>query len=80
MFQVGSLGKLSATQRAQIVNRRIASVLAQPQANRTVNVVTNANQGIATLQVSNRVLMTVTQQDAEDFNITDYLHPQSRSF
>ena len=69
IFQVGSLSKLSATQRAQIVNRRIASILAQPQANRTVNVVTNANQGIATLQVGNRVLMTVTQQDAEDFDI-----------
>jgi small-conductance mechanosensitive channel len=69
IFQVGSVGDVSATQRAQIVNRRIAGILAQPQAGRDVTVVADPSRGIATLQVGNRVLMTVTQQDAQDFNL-----------
>ncbi|MBW4446092.1 MAG: mechanosensitive ion channel family protein [Spirirestis rafaelensis WJT71-NPBG6] len=68
VFQLGSVGDVSATQRAQIVNRRIAGILAQPQIGRTVAVVPDGSRGIATLQVGNRVLMTVTQQDAQDFN------------
>jgi hypothetical protein len=69
VFQIGSVSDVSATQRAQIVNRRIASILAQPQAGRTVTVVPDAARGIATLQLNNRVLMTVTQQDVQDFNL-----------
>ncbi|BDA75633.1 hypothetical protein CAL7716_097990 [Calothrix sp. PCC 7716] len=68
VFQVGSVGSVNATQRAQIVNRRIAGILAQPQVNRNVTTVTDQSRGIATLQVGNRVLLTVTQQDAQDFN------------
>nr|WP_210404472.1 mechanosensitive ion channel domain-containing protein [Chroococcidiopsis sp. TS-821] len=67
IFQVGSLAELNATQRAQIINRRIASVLARSQPPETVTVQTSPQRNIATLQVNNRVLMTVTQQDAEDF-------------
>ena len=69
VFQIGSLGELSARQRAQIINRRIASVLVRSQTDRQVSVVTDSQRGIATLQLNNRVLMTVTQQDAEDFNL-----------
>ncbi len=69
VFQIGSVSDVSATQRAQIVNRRIASILAQPQASRTVTVVPDAARGIAILQLNNRVLMTVTQQDVQDFNL-----------
>lgn len=69
IFQVGSVGSVSASQRAQIVNRRIAGILAQPQANRNVTAVPDPSRGIATLQVGNRVLLTVTQQDAQDFNV-----------
>ncbi|MUL38929.1 mechanosensitive ion channel family protein [Gloeocapsopsis dulcis] len=70
IFQVGSLPELSATERAQIINRRIASVLARSQAIGTVTVQTSPQRNIATLQVNNRVLMTVTQQDAEDFGVS----------
>ncbi|MDZ4872377.1 MAG: hypothetical protein CLLPBCKN_001765 [Chroococcidiopsis cubana SAG 39.79] len=69
VFQIGSLGELSATERAQIVNRRIAGILAQSQTGSAVTVVPDPERGIATLQVNNRVLMTVTQQDAQDFNL-----------
>ena len=69
VFQIGSLGELSARQRAQIINRRIASVLVRSQTDKQVSVVTDSQRGIATLQLNNRVLMTVTQQDAEDFNL-----------
>jgi small conductance mechanosensitive channel len=68
VFQVGSVGDVRATQRAQIVNRRIAGILAQPQISRSVTVVPDTSRGIATLQVGNRVLITITQQDAQDFN------------
>lgn len=69
IFQIGSVGDVNATQRAQIVNRRIAGILAQPQGSRNVTVVPDQSRGIATLQVGNRVLLTVTQQDAQDFNL-----------
>ncbi|WP_337885281.1 mechanosensitive ion channel family protein [Fischerella thermalis] len=69
VFQVGSVGNVSARQRAQIVNRRIAGILAQSQAAKDITVVNDRSRGIATLQVGNRVLMTVTQQDTQDFNL-----------
>lgn len=70
VFQVGSLSDLSASDRAAIVNRRITSVLAQSEAGGAVTVETAPQRGIAFLQFNNRVLMTVTQQDAQDFNTT----------
>jgi small conductance mechanosensitive channel len=69
IFQIGSLSELSATERAEIVNRRIASILAQSSSETTVTVVSDRQRGIATLQSNNRILMTVTQQDAQDFNL-----------
>ncbi len=68
IFQIGGLGDLNATERAQIVNRRIASLLTQFDTVPPVTVQPDPDRSIATLQVNNRVLMTVTQQDAQDFN------------
>jgi small conductance mechanosensitive channel len=68
IFQVGSLADLSATERADLINRRIAGILAQTQTPGEVAVQLDEQRDIATLQVNNRVIMTVTQQDAFDFN------------
>lgn len=70
IFQVGSLADLSAEERAEIINRRIASILAQVEDPEPVTMQVNEQQGIAVLQVNNRVIMTVTEQDAEDFGLT----------
>ncbi len=61
VFQVGSLGELSAAQRAQIINRRIASILVRSQTDSQVSLVPDPQRGIATLQMNNRVVMTVTR-------------------
>jgi small conductance mechanosensitive channel len=68
LFQIGSVSGLSASDRAEIINRRIASFLAQVPTRATIAVQTDASRQIATLQLNNRILMTVTQQDAQDFN------------
>jgi small conductance mechanosensitive channel len=67
IFQIGGLSDLSATDRAEIINRRIASLLTQSQI-QPIRVQPDRARSIVTLQVNNRVLMTVTQQDAQDFN------------
>ncbi|WP_416670482.1 hypothetical protein [Egbenema bharatensis] len=68
VFQVGSLGELSATERGQLINRRIAGILRQTPTPGTVTVQLDEQRNIATLQANNRVIMTVTEQDAFDFN------------
>jgi small-conductance mechanosensitive channel len=70
VFQVGSLAGLSATERAQIINRRIAGLLSQSRSLEAVTVQFDNERQIALLLVNNRVLMTVTQQDATDFDLT----------
>ncbi|MFQ4134923.1 mechanosensitive ion channel family protein [Nodosilinea sp. PGN35] len=70
VFQVGSLAGLSASDRAAIINRRIAGLLSQVQDLGTVTVQPDDSRQIALLTVNNRVLMTVTQQDADDFGLT----------
>lgn len=70
VFQVGSLPGLSASDRAQIISRRIGGLLSQSQPLDTVNVQVDEDRQIALLSVNNRVLMTVTQQDATDFDTT----------
>ncbi|NJM99147.1 MAG: mechanosensitive ion channel family protein [Phormidesmis sp. RL_2_1] len=69
VFQVGSLSDLSASERAAIINRRIASLLAQTMGEVPVKTSSVADQGLITLQANNRVLMTVTEQDAQDFGL-----------
>lgn len=69
IFQIGSLAEVSASDRARIINRRIASLLAQSDTIPPVTVNVNPAKELATLQVKNRVLMTVTQQDSQDFGL-----------
>ncbi|NJR32363.1 MAG: mechanosensitive ion channel, partial [Chamaesiphon sp. CSU_1_12] len=69
ILQIGSLANLSASDRAEIINRRIASFLAQSPTTGSITVQTDPARGIATLQRNNRILMTVTQQDAQDFGV-----------
>ncbi|MGB0560325.1 MAG: mechanosensitive ion channel family protein [Spirulinaceae cyanobacterium] len=69
-LQVGSLAEISARERAEIISRRIASLLRQSPAIDPVTVELDAQQQVARLQVNNRLLMTVTQQDAQDFDVS----------
>lgn len=70
IFQIGSLPQINASERAKIINRRIASLLAQNENPGRVEIAPDNPRQIATLRVNNRILMTVTQQDAEDYGIT----------
>ena len=69
VFQIGSLNDLSASQRAAIINRRIASLLERTEGAVEVTSAPVADQGLVTVQANNRVLMTVTEQDAQDFGL-----------
>ena len=69
VFQIGSLNDLSASQRAAIINRRIASLLERTEGAVEVTSAPVADQGLVTVQANNRVLMTVTAQDAQDFGL-----------
>ena len=70
VFQIGSLPQIDASARAEIINRRIASLLSQNETPDKVEITPDNPRKIATLRVNNRVLMTVTQQDAEDFGLS----------
>lgn len=70
IFQIGSLPEIDASARAAIINRRIASLLAQNESPDNVNITPDNPRQIATLRVNNRILMTVTQQDASDFGLS----------
>ncbi len=69
IFQVGSLPEISANQRAEIINRRIGSLLARAETLQSVTVQITGRD-LATLQLNKRVLMTVTQQDAADYGVS----------
>ncbi len=69
IFQIGSLTEVSAAERAEIINRRIASVLAQSDTVEKIAVNPDNPRKIATLRLKNRVLMTITEQDAQDFGL-----------
>ncbi|MGP1384468.1 MAG: mechanosensitive ion channel family protein [Thainema sp.] len=70
LFQLGGLATIDAQARTEIINRRIASILAQSENPGAVEVQLQANGQTATLRLRNRVIMTVTQQDAEDFGVS----------
>jgi len=70
VFQIGSLPQIDASARADIINRRIASLLSQNKTPDKVKIAPDNPRKIATLRVNNRILMTVTKQDAEDFGIS----------
>ncbi len=69
VFQVGSLNALPASQRAAIINRRIASLIERTEGEVSVTTSSIDDQDLITLQANNRVLMTVTGQDAQDFGL-----------
>lgn len=70
IFQIGSLPQIDASARADIINRRIASLLSQNATPDKVEITPDNPRKIATLRVNNRILMTVTDQDAEDFGLS----------
>lgn len=70
VFQIGSLPQIDASARADIINRRIASLLSQTETPDKVEIAPDDPRKIATLRVKNRILMTVTEQDAEDFGLS----------
>ena len=70
VFQIGSLPQIDASARAEIINRRIASLLSQDENPASITISPDNPRRIATLRVKNRILMTVTQQDAEDFGLS----------
>ncbi len=69
IFQVGSLNDLNANDRAAIINRRIASLLERTGGDVKVETTPVPDQQLITIQANNRVLMTVTEQDAQDFGL-----------
>ena len=70
IFQIGSLPQIDASARAEIINRRLASLLSQNENPGKVEIAPDEPRKIATLRVNNRIIMTVTQQDAEDFGLS----------
>lgn len=69
-FQVGGLADIDAPARAAVINRRISSLLSNTDEPNTVDIQLDSAEALATLRVNNRVLMTVTQQDADDFGLS----------
>lgn len=70
VFQVGSLADISAQERANIINRRISGLISNRETLGEVTVSLDRDRNLATLQLNSRVLMTVTQQDAEDYDLS----------
>ena len=70
IFQIGSLPEINASARAAIINRRISSLLAQNDDPPQVEIAPDNPRQIATIRVKNRIIMTVTNQDAEDFGLS----------
>lgn len=70
VFQVGGLADIDASSRTAVINRRITSLLSSTDQPDAVVVQLDPSGNWATLSVNNRVLMTVTQQDADDFGLT----------
>ncbi|MBD2230700.1 mechanosensitive ion channel family protein [Phormidium tenue FACHB-1052] len=68
VLQVGGLPDISAADRAGQINRRIAALLNQTDNPDPITVNVDRDRDLATLQVNQQVIMTVTQQDALDFN------------
>ena len=69
IFQVGALATIDAQARAAVINRRITSLLSSTETPDAATVEVNSSSDLATIRVNNRVIMTVTQQDADDFGL-----------
>lgn len=70
IFQIGRLTDLPAATRAAVINRRIASLLANAERPEAIEAQPAPGAEWTTLRVNNRVIMTVTQQDADDFGLS----------
>ena len=68
-FQVGSLEDVSASQRAAGISRRIASLLDRTEGTVAVTAAPSDNPGVINIEANGRVLMTVTEQDAQDLRL-----------
>ncbi|MEM7768974.1 MAG: mechanosensitive ion channel domain-containing protein [Cyanobacteria bacterium P01_A01_bin.37] len=70
VFQIGSLADISAQERASIINRRITSLISNSEFLEEVTVQVDLDRNLAILKFNNRVLMTVTDQDAQDYGLS----------
>lgn len=69
VFQVGSLEDVSASQRAAGISRRIASLLDRTEGAVVVTAEPADTAGVINIEANGRVLMTVTEQDAQDLRL-----------
>ncbi|MEO0409677.1 MAG: mechanosensitive ion channel domain-containing protein [Cyanobacteria bacterium P01_A01_bin.135] len=69
IFQVGALATIDAQARAAVINRRITSLLTSTDTPDAATVEISEASDLATIRVNNRVIMTVTEQDADDFGL-----------
>jgi small conductance mechanosensitive channel len=68
VFEVGGLPDVSATERAEQISRRLAALVTRQAEPEPIQVIFDGERNLATLQVEQRVIMTVTEQDGMDFN------------
>ncbi|MEM8501878.1 MAG: mechanosensitive ion channel family protein [Cyanobacteria bacterium P01_D01_bin.1] len=69
VFQVGSLEDISASQRAAGISRRIASLLDRTEGAVAVTAEPSDDPSVINIEANGRVLMTVTEQDAQDLRL-----------
>ncbi|MBE9062628.1 mechanosensitive ion channel family protein [cf. Phormidesmis sp. LEGE 11477] len=70
VFQVGSLEEVSASQRAAGISRRIASLLDRTEGAVVVSAAVSDTPGVVNIEANGRILMTVTEQDAQDLRLS----------
>ncbi len=86
VFQVGSLDGVSASQRAAGISRRIASLLDRTEGTVEVSAGAVDEADVVTIEANGRILMTVTEQDAQDLRLPletvaeDWVARLARSF
>ncbi|MGB3789842.1 MAG: mechanosensitive ion channel family protein [Phormidesmis sp.] len=86
VFQVGSLDGVSASQRAAGISRRIASLLDRTEGVVEVSAEPTDDTDVITIEANGRILMTVTEQDAQDLRLPletvaeDWVARLARSF
>ncbi len=86
VFQVGSLDDVSASQRAAGISRRIASLLDRTEGALEVSAEPTDDADVITIEANGRILMTVTEQDAQDLRLPletvaeDWVARLARSF
>ena len=69
IFQIGGLATIDAQSRSAVINRRITSLLTSTDNPDAASAELKSGGDLATIRVNNRVLMTVTRQDADDYGL-----------